>query len=625
MEAVTVESNKDRNPNTTIQLKTRWTDEIDPENVLPAYPRPQMVRQKWRNLNGLWNYAIRPIDELVKNFDGKILVPFPLESYLSSVQKPLQPNELLWYQTTFTIDEDHQNEKVLLHFGAVDWKMTLWINDKKVGEHIGGYNPFYFDITNVVVIGENDIRISVWDPTDSENEQRGKQTLNPGGIFYTAISGIWQTVWLEFVPQQHITSIKLTPNIDEQSVTISVETNVDNNGLAYEVEVFEKDKLIASENSFITNQLTIPIPNPKLWSPDAPFLYDVNIKLLADEMVDSVSSYFGMRKFSIERDNAGKKRLFVNNKGLFQHGILDQGYWPDGLYTAPTDAALEYDVVTAKKLGFNMIRKHIKVEPARWYYHCDRHGMIVWQDMINGGSGWKNYYHFILPNFLRRVQVDDTKEKVQKDLGRNDVENRRRYKKELQEMIDALYNFTSIAMWIPFNEGWGQFNAKEIYESVREYDPTRYIIHASGWYDQQVGDIRSTHIYFRKLNMPNNILDRSVVISEYGGYKLRLQQLHFKAKKQIGYKEFKSKDSLLDAYKKLINDQLKPLIQQGLSASVYTQLTDVEEEVNGFISYDREQIKLDEHTLQSIHQSLINSAKGNDNGGAIAYEAGKDD
>jgi len=590
------------------KLKTRWTDSIQPHNVLPEYPRPQMVREKWMNLNGLWDYAIRPIGEPIDQYDGEILVPFPLESSLSGVGKPLQPNEILWYRTTFNLPKEIEKNRILLHFGAVDWKMELWINDNKVGMHTGGFYPFHFEISDYIVSGENEIIISVWDPTDSENQERGKQTLHPKGIFYTAISGIWQTVWLEPVPRQYITSFKLTPNIDEETLTVAIQTNENNSKHTFRATVLKSGEIIVIGETNIGESLKLHIPNPDLWSPDAPNLYDLKIELITKDVIDSVDSYFGMRKFSIERDKDGLKRLHLNNEPLFQHGILDQGYWPDGLYTAPTDEALEYDVIAAKKLGFNMIRKHIKVEAARWYYHCDRLGMIVWQDMINGGSGWNHLHHLILPNLFRSLHVKDNIEKTYKALGREHEANRQNFKKELKEMIDALYNMTSIAMWVPFNEAWGQFNAEEIYNWVTSYDPTRYVDHASGWHDQRVGEIKSVHIYFRKLAMPKHINDRTVLITEYGGYSLPIKGHVWKEDKSFGYRKFKTDHDLFRAYSSLMNDQLKPLIDKGVSAAVYTQLTDVEEEVNGLLTYDREIIKLNSSKLKELHKTIIENS-----------------
>lgn len=592
------------------RLTTRWTEKVNPNNVHPAYPRPQMVRNEWLNLNGLWNYAIRKIDEPTGNYDGKILVPFPIESSLSGVKKPLYPDEVLLYQRTFFLPEKWDDNNLLLHFGAVEWKVEVWINQHKVGEHTGGYYSFHFEISHLVQAGENEIKIRVWDPTDTYGQERGKQTLKPKGIFYTAVSGIWQTVWLEPIPENYIASIKITPHIDQAELALQVVTNKKHNDLQIKAVILNEGEVEATGNGTAEEVWNIPIPNQKLWIPESPFLYDLEISLYKDNVqVDTVRSYFGMRKFSIERDKDGKKKLFVNNKPFFQQGILDQGYWPDGLYTAPTDEALEYDILCAKKLGFNVIRKHIKVEPARWYYHCDRLGMIVWQDMINGGSGWKNLYHLILPNVVRGYRVNDTTHRIYKVLGREKEDNRNNFKKELKEMIDMLYNVPSIAMWIPFNEAWGQFDAAEIGDWVSEYDPSRYVMHTSGWYDQGGGEIRSTHIYFRKLKMPNYIKDRAVIISEYGGYSLLKKGHVWRENKGFGYRSYKTEEDLFRAYESLVKDQLKPLINKGVAAAVYTQLTDVEGETNGLVTYDREVIKLATEEIHLLHHRLSDTSE----------------
>lgn len=587
--------------------RTQWSDKVNPERVLPEYPRPQMVRSEWLNLNGWWDYAILPqgADSMGEN-DGRILVPFPIESVLSGVQKPLMPDQRLWYRRSFRLPDSWGEGSVLLHFGAVDWKAEIWVNGQAAGEHTGGYYPFSFDITSFLIDGDNEITVAVWDPTDRNGQERGKQTLKPGGLFYTAVSGIWQTVWIEPVPQAYIQSHRLTPDLDNQSLSVGI--NVAGGEGAewrFEAIVFEKESMIVSGISAVGEPLTLSIPEPRLWSPDSPFLYDLTVRLLDrdNRIVDEIGSYFGMRKFSIGTDREGTKRLLLNNEPLFQHGILDQGYWPDGLYTAPTDEALEFDIRMTKKLGFNMTRKHIKVEPARWYYHCDRHGLIVWQDMVNGGGTWNHLHHLVYPNLvIGGVRVSD---RPRKALGRHESQNRDNYRKELREMIDALYNVPSIGMWVPFNEAWGQFNAAEIAEWVSRYDSTRTVDHASGWHDQGYGDIKSVHIYFRKLAMPRRIGDRAVVISEYGGYGLVEKGHEWREGKAFGYKIFKSRDELTAAYTSLIRNQLKPLIARGVCAAVYTQLTDVETEINGILSYDREVIKMDAELLYSLHKELI--------------------
>lgn len=572
-----------------------------------------MERTEWLNLNGYWDYAVQSMDiSEMRTVDGQILVPFPIESALSGVGRSLMPDERLWYRRTFRVPDNwkqQEGDRILLHFGAVDWKAEVWINGTRAGEHTGGFYPFSFDISESLIDGDNVLTVAVWDPTDHGKQERGKQSLHPKGIFYTAVSGIWQTVWLEPVPPMYIRSMRLAPDLDQQS--LSVQITIENSSgsaecdLRCEAEASFPDGTAVSQTAGGANEtLVLSIPEPRLWSPDSPFLYDLKLRLRARDgrILDEVSSYFGMRKFSIGTDRAGWKRLFLNNEPLFQHGILDQGYWPDGLYTAPTDEALRYDVEITKKLGFNMTRKHIKVEPARWYYHCDRIGLIVWQDMINGGGTWNHWHHLIMPNVV--VGGMPVKDHPRRALGRDDPANRDNYRKELQEMIDTLYNFPCIGMWVPFNEAWGQFDAAEIAAWVSRYDPTRLVDHASGWHDQGFGEIKSVHIYFRKLKMPKRIDGRTVVISEYGGYSLPVAGHMWREDKPFGYKAYKSESEFTEAYASLMQTQLKPLIAKGVSAAVYTQLTDVEAETNGLLTYDRAVIKIRPERLRALHKEL---------------------
>ncbi|ERI89739.1 glycosyl hydrolase family 2, sugar binding domain protein [Clostridiales bacterium oral taxon 876 str. F0540] len=581
-------------------ILTRWAGDIDPCNVLPEYPRPQMRRNSWMNMNGVWDYVIKPIKEdMPSDFQGKILVPYPLESSLSGVKRTLLPDEKLWYRRSFTINDTFKGNRLLLHLGAVDWKAEVWINNIKVGEHTGGYYPFTFEITEFIKDGENEIIVAVWDPTDTYGQERGKQTLKPSGIFYTPVSGIWQAVWIEPVPNNYIKSIKLTPDIDIEELSVEVEVQSEDEDINIEASAYDGDKEINIDRCSIGETLKLKIPAPKLWSPNSPFLYDLKVQLIKNTaVIDEITSYFGMRKFSIGNDNAGIKRLLLNNQSIFQNGVLDQGYWPDGLYTAPTDEALKYDIETAKKLGFNMIRKHIKVEPLRWYYHCDKTGIIVWQDMINGGGAMETLRHLIIPNLVKGASLKDTSHNL---FGRQDKSNRDNYKKELKEMIDSLYNAVSIGLWVPFNEAWGQFDASEVSNWVKKYDSTRLVDHASGWYDQGSGDIKSVHIYFRKLYMPKKLNNRAAAITEYGGYSLLEKGHVWREDKEFGYKRFKTKDELKNAYTSLINSQLKPLVPRGVSAAVYTQLTDVETEINGIITYDREVVKIDPEIMKELN------------------------
>ncbi len=587
-------------PNPAI-TKTPWTDQVDPNLPWPEYPRPQMVRENWENLNGYWDYAVTTRDASQPlEFPGRILVPFPIESALSGVQRQLKPDERLWYRRTFNVPKAWNGDRILLHFGAVDWECQVWINGTKIGEHIGGYDPFTFEITKSLQIGENEIVVSVWDPSDSQPIQRGKQVLKPGFIWYTTISGIWQTVWLEAVPSSYIASIKLTPDIDEQTLMLSTVLESPVPGLTITASVIADGKPVVKKQGDAAQRLTLPIEDPKLWSPGSPFLYGLEIQLLqGGQLVDRVTSYFGMRKFSLERDDQGVLRFCLNHKPLFLYGPLDQGYWPDGLYTPPTDEAMRWEIDFLKDAGFNMLRKHIKVEPARYYYHCDRAGIIVWQDMVSGGISPKPIW-FVFAGLLKKLRDNHFYWR----LGRGNPENRSQFKDEYKRMIDALYNVVSIAIWGPFNEGWGQFDAAEIAGWTRTYDPTRLVDHASGWFDQGAGDFKSEHIYFKTLPSPMIEAERGLVLSEFGGYSLNLPEHAWNPDKDFGYKKFKNVEALTDGYLHLLERELIPWIRAGCSAAVYTQTTDVETEVNGFLTYDRQVVKMDLERIRSAHERL---------------------
>jgi beta-galactosidase/beta-glucuronidase len=482
----------------------------------------------------------------------------------------------------------------------VDWSCRVFVNGVDVGAHQGGYDPFTFDISDALRDGENTLTVSVWDPTDTQPIQRGKQVLKPGFIWYTAVSGIWQTVWLENVPETSIDRIKLTPDIDHE--TLTVETKIINppSNLTLKATVLDGDKTVVELDGTADKPLTIPLENPKLWSPDSPHLYDLVLNLEVNgEAIDSVQSYFGMRKYSLDRDQEGNLRFCLNNKPLFLYGPLDQGYWSDGLYTPPTDEAMRWEIDFIKDAGFNMLRKHIKVEPARYYYHCDKTGLIVWQDMVSGGISPKPIW-FFFANFFKGMGDDHCYWR----LGRSRKENREQFKKEYQRMIDTLYNVVSIAIWCPFNEGWGQFDAAEIALWTKDYDPTRPVDHASGWFDQSAGDFKSEHIYFKPLPDPEFDPDRGLVLSEFGGYSLNLPDHAWKPDKDFGYKKFRDRESLTEGYLQLVNDQLIPWIKRGLSAAVYTQTTDVETEVNGFLTYDRKVTKMDMDIVRKAHADL---------------------
>lgn len=571
------------------QILTPWGEALNRNNPLPEYPRPQFERDSFLSLNGVWEYSIyKTQSERPENSDGEIVVPFSPESVLSGVNRIVMPDDTLYYKRSFTIPEGFNKGRVLLNFGAVDYLCEVMINGVKVGGHRGGYNPFSMEITEALKDGENTIEVYVTDPSDTQPQARGKQKINGTGIWYTPTSGIWQTVWLESVPDIYIEKIKITPDIDASKITVRVETNksAKNN----KIIVRDGDREIASVNYERCRDVKIAIPDQKLWSPETPFLYDLEV-VCGD---DSVKSYFGMRKFSTGKDEKGYVRLFLNNQPYFHNGLLDQGYWSDGLYTAPSDEALVYDIMLAKKMGFNMLRKHIKVEPYRWYYHCDKLGIIVWQDMINGGGKYSQLKVALMPTL--GFKVDDTKNG---GLFREDQAGREEYLKDLDEMTDALYNTVSIGVWVIFNEAWGQFDSLKVYDRLKKRDATRLIDHASGWYDQGGGDMKSIHRYFFKFKMPKNE-KRPVALSEYGGYSYQVKE-HVYSDKVFGYRVYDSQDGLQKAYDSLIEGQIFPAFEKGLAAAVYTQLSDVESEINGLVTYDRKAVKFDIEKIAELN------------------------
>ena len=574
------------------KIKTSWGEQLDPKNVLPEYPRPIMERNDWKNLNGLWKYAItKKGDPTPAAYQGDILVPFAVESSLSGVGKMINEKEELWYQRTFDIPSAWRGKQILLHFGAVDWKAEVWVNDVKVGEHTGGFTPFYFDITSVLNKGNNDLVVKVWDPSDRGEQPRGKQIANPHGIWYTPVTGIWQTVWLEPVATQYITNLKTTPDIDNNSVKVEVAANT-TSADKVEVKVFDGKNLVAKGAALngVPVELTMPA-NAKLWSPDSPFLYNMEVTLYKDgKAIDQVKSYTAMRKFSIRKGQNGITRLQLNNKDYFQFGPLDQGWWPDGLYTAPTDEALVYDLKKTKDFGYNIVRKHVKVEPARWYTHCDQLGLIVWQDMPNGGPSpqWQARNYFNGTEVIRSAASEAN------------------YRKEWKEIIDCLYSYPSIAVWVPFNEAWGQFKTPEIVAWTKEYDPSRLVNPASGGNHYTCGDILDLHHY----PGPNMFLydpRRATVLGEYGGIGLVVEgNTWVNDKKNWGYVKFNTSDEVTNEYIKY-GKHLLELIRKGFSAAVYTQTTDVEGEINGLMTYDRKVIKMNEAKVREINQQICNS------------------
>jgi len=579
-------------------LMTRWAKQVSQDNVHPEYPRPQMVREKWLNLNGLWEFAIRPKDERQPaSFDGQILVPFPVESALSGVMKAVGEENRVWYRRTFEIPNEWAGQRVLLNFGAVDWEATVWVNGKLVGTHRGGYDPFTFDITSALKkAGRQEIILSVWDPTNTGYQPRGKQVKKPGGIWYTAVTGIWQTVWLEPVPESYIRSIRIEPDVGENRIwlTVDIVGELDKYVVHGEVKLPPDSKGyrdISGRWDYPSRRFWISLPRQqktRLWSPDSPYLYDLKISLhrkndagsLGREKIDEVTSYCGMRKIEVKKDKSGINRLFLNNEPLFQFGPLDQGWWPDGLYTAPTDEALRYDIEVLKQLGCNMLRKHVKVEPARLYYWCDKLGLMVWQDMPNGD---------------RHIGGRD------RDLKRSD-ESANQFELELKRVIDALRNHPSIIMWVPFNEGWGQYDTPRIVDLIRKHDPTRLVNNASGWADRRVGDVHDIHSYPGPAAPPVEE-SRAAVLGEFGGLGLPIKGHSWLEEKSWGYRRYKTCEELTDAYLALL-DNLRPLIGGGLSAAVYTQTTDVEVEVNGLMTYDRAMIKMDVDKVVAANKRL---------------------
>ncbi|MHB8127735.1 MAG: glycoside hydrolase family 2 protein [Mobilitalea sp.] len=570
------------------QLYTVWGEELNPEFVLEEYPRPQLKRDNFTILNGYWNYCISKEPIMPNRFDGQILVPFSPESILSGVNRQIKPGEILWYERILKIDKKYKENRCILHFGAVDRFCEVYINHQKVAEHNGGYLPFQIDITKKIDEGINLLSLKVVDDSETSYHSRGKQKLNRGGMFYTAQSGIWQTVWMEWVPDLYITSLRITPLVEQSAVRVEINLNDDFNQekvvtVLFRVDIYENNKLMHTMVSRLPF-MTIPMGTFHYWSPENPYLYDMVIT--AGE--DRVESYYAMRKVEIKIDQNNIARIFLNDQPYFQNGLLDQGYWPDGLYTAPSDEAFIFDIQKAKELGFNMLRKHIKIEPLRWYYHCDRLGMLVWQDMVNGGEEYNLLIVGYLPTIFPKL-FNHMKDKHYQLLGRKQLAGRQEWTEECRQTVQHLYNNPSIVVWVPFNEGWGQFDAEKAFEMIRELDGTRLIDHASGWFDQKCGDFKSIHNYFHPLKV--NLEERPVILSEFGGYACYIAD-HTYSLQVYGYRIYLSKEDLDLAYQKLYKDEIKKLVTQGLSAAVYTQLSDVEDEVNGLFTYDRKVCKV---------------------------------
>ncbi len=574
------------------KIKTQWAEQVNPKSVLPEYPRPLMERSEWQNLNGEWEYAIKPVGEVEPaSFDGNILVPFAVESSLSGVQKEVGEKNELWYKRSFTVPAKWKEKDVMLNFGAVDWKAEVFVNDVLVGSHKGGYTPFSFNITPFLKgSGAQKLVVRVWDPSDKGYQPIGKQTSNPQGIWYTSVTGIWQTVWLEPVASNHITAVKSIPNVDANALNVTVGASTPCVTSIVEVKLLDKGAVVASAKGVQGQELRLGVKNPTLWSPENPYLYDMSITLSQNgKVIDQVKSYTAFRKISVEKDQNGILRMCLNNKPLFHYGPLDQGWWPDGLYTAPTDEALLYDIKKTKEWGFNMIRKHVKVEPARWYYHCDKEGILVWQDMPSGdmGNRWEPH----------KYNGGTDKERS--------VESVANYYQEWKEIMDLGVSHPSIVVWVPFNEAWGQFDTEKVVAWTKAYDPSRLVNPASGGNHRPCGDILDLHNY----PGPDMFLfdaQRVTVLGEYGGIGLPLENHLWWNKRNWGYIQFKNSDEVTAEYVKYANE-LKGFVKRGFSAAVYTQTTDVEGEVNGLMTYDRKVIKINEAKVKAANQSVIKS------------------
>ena len=610
-----------------VTLMTQWGEKVTPENAWREYPRPQFVRERWQNLNGLWEYAITAkTAPAPAKYEGQILVPFALEAALSGVGKSLQPSERLWYRRTFTVPDAWKGERVLLNFGAVDYESVLWVNGGLVGAHTGGFDSFSFDLTPFLKAGAYELVLAVTDPSDTGEQPRGKQQLKHQGIWYTPVSGIWQTVWLEPVPAAlYLAELRLTPEVDAgglRVVPLTNEASVDDS-YAVRLTASAEGKTVSSTIVRINREGFLKISGARLWSPADPFLYDLKAELVRvknpwpqaagdgarreprprfgakerelyakteteGEALDTVSSYFGMRKVSIGPGAVtGQPAILLNGRPLFQHGPLDQGWWPDGLHTPPSDAAMKWEIEWLRKAGFNMLRKHIKVEPARYYYHCDKLGMLIWQDMPSGfNQGLRN-------------SPEDQGEPERLSVSRE------QHELELRRMLGRLHNAPSIVTWVVFNEGWGQYETKAMAQWVKAIDGSRLINGASGWLDQNAGDLYDVHSYQEIPLTPEAKADRAVVLGEYGGVGWPIQEhLWNPQMRNWGYQTYQDKTSYLNALRKKL-EALVPMKQKlGLSAAVYTQTTDVEGEVNGFMTYDRKFIKADPDVLRELNEPL---------------------
>ena len=570
------------------RIRTPWAEQVNPDNVLPEYPRPQLRRTEWRNLNGLWQYALteKGLPEPA-SWDGEILVPFAIESALSGVGRVPTDNQELWYRREFTVPRSWRSRRVMINFGAVDWRAEVYVNGALAGVHEGGYTPFSVDATPFLKHGRQVLTLRVYDSTDQGYQPRGKQVSRPRSIWYTSVTGIWQTVWMEPVNDNHITAVLPVADIDRLLLNVTVQTSADSHDVAY-VTLLEDGKQVAAGCGVVGQNIVLHVPDARLWSPDSPFLYDMKVTLKrGGKKMDEVLSYAAMRKISRIKDAQGHWRMQLNNRTLFQYGPLDQGWWPDGLYTAPTDEALRFDIQKTKDLGFNMIRKHVKVEPARWYYHCDRLGMLVWQDMPSGdmGNEWEPR------EFMGGTDRDRTEESAAN------------YYREWQEIMDLCMPFPSVVMWVPFNEAWGQFDTEDVVAYTQQYDPSRLVNQSSGGNFRHVGDITDLHNY----PQPDMYLydtERVNVLGEYGGIGWPVEDHLWWNRRNWGYIRFNSSEEVTAEYVRY-SGMLKDLVAKGFSAAVYTQTTDVEGEVNGLMTYDRKIMKMDEQQVRAANQAVI--------------------
>ena len=572
------------------KIMTTWAEQVDPANVLPEYPRPQLVRADWQNLNGLWDYAITEKDAKPEAYEGKILVPFAAESALSGVGRPVTEKDALWYSREFRVPRQWKGKRVMLNFGAVDWHAQVYVDGQLVGEHKGGYDPFSFDVTDYLAKGKtHNLTVRVYDQTNLWYQPCGKQIFNPRGIWYTPVTGIWQTVWMEPVEAAHVESYMAVSDLSEGKVKVSVEAAGLAEGDVCKVELYDGQTLVAEAEGL---EAELAVAEPKLWSPDSPFLYDLKLTVLRNgKVLDQAQGYTAMREITVARDEAGHKRMLLNGEALFHYGPLDQGWWPDGLYTAPTDEALAFDIEKTKEFGYNMIRKHVKVEPARWYWHCDRLGMLVWQDMPSPKHG---------DNKWGRKNYDEGTDSQITQEGKDNFYN------EWAQIINDFKVFPSIVVWVPFNEAWGQFDTDDVVKFTREQDPTRLINYASGGsFERCSGDILDLHNYpdpEMYLYDPEYIN----VLGEYGGIGLPLEGHLWQTDKNWGYVKFKNGQEVLDTYEQYANELIE-LVQKGFAAAVYTQTTDVEGEVNGLMTYDRKVVKVDVERLAKINRTVIES------------------